>query len=328
MALSTGQMFLVAAVLFAGVGALAFSSLVQPVVRWTARWAPDSRHRAMALLAVAPWVVMLAGLMSATLPSLVGLFWPAFDHCLAHGGHSHMCFVHGSHHSGDWLPWSALSIVAVWLVHRLSRGVRDLLRAWRTVRELVHSARYDTKHELWVVHSQLPLCISAGLFRPQLIISGGLLEQLSTAELGVIAAHEQAHARRMDSFVRLFVRAATVFFLPRARERVLAILEAAAEQACDEQAAACTGDRLSVAEVILAMERKLCASPLLVDNALAMGFGSSSLADRVQGMLEPAREPGAFKLLAIALALAVVALLGSFEQVHHITESLLGHFGH
>jgi hypothetical protein len=328
MALNTGQMFLVAAVLFAGIGALAFSALVQPVVRWSERWAPESRHRAMALLAVAPWVLMAAGLVSVSLPSIVGLIWPAIDHCLAHGGHSHLCFVHGSHRSNEWLPWSALSIIAAWLMYRLSRGVRDLLCASRTVRELVRSARYDAKHKLWVVQSQLPLCISAGLIRPRLIISGGLLEQLSVAELEVIAAHEEAHARRLDSFVRLLVRAATVLFVPRARERLLATLEAAAEQACDEQAAAHTGDRLSVAEVILAMERKLCGSSLLADNVLAMGFGSSSLADRVQGMLEPAREPGYFKLLAIALAVAVVALLGSFEQLHHITESLLGHFGH
>ena len=76
------------------------------------------------------------------------------------------------------------------------------------------------------------------------------------------------------------------------------------------------------------MERKFASSAAMPANAMIMGFGGSSVIGRVDAMLAPAREAGSSKLLAAAVVAVVGVLLGGFEQVHHVTESLLGHLGH
>ena len=128
--------------------------------------------------------------------------------------------------------------------------------------------------------------------------------------------------------MRLAVRVATAFVVPRTRRRLLAALEASAERACDERAAAAIGDRLAVAEALLAVERKFAASAATPGNAMIMGFGGSSVIARVDAMLAPACRAGSSRLLAAAVVAVVGVLLGGFEQVHHVTESLLGHLGH
>jgi hypothetical protein len=314
--------------MFLGMGTFVFALLVSPVARWTARWAPQSRHHAMVLLAAGPLVSGAAALLSVVMPSLLGQWWPNLDHCLEHGGHSHLCLIHYSGHTSAWTGWAAITLLGAGLVAQIGRGGYGLLRAARVIHGLVRSARYDASRSLWVVASQQPLCVSVGLFRARLMVSEGLLQNTSSSAFAIISAHEDAHARRKDSLMRLCVRAATFFWPPAQRKDLLAALEAAQEQACDEHAAKEIGDRLSVAEAILAVERQLGASVRLSTNMLASGFGTSFVADRVNALLEPARERGASKLLALALVSVIALLLGSYQHVHHVTESVLAHLEH
>jgi Zn-dependent protease with chaperone function len=327
-ALGTAQLFSLAALMFFSMGSLAICVLTRPLLRWTERWAPADRHRALAVFALTPPLVAGVALVSVTLPSLLGVAWPALDHCLSHGGSSHLCFVHGSHHVGHPEGWVVLAIAAVCCAFWLARGGNELWRAASAIQGLISSARPDPRRGYWVVSSSLPLCASVGLFRPRLVISDGLLAQLSEREIDVIVAHENEHERRMDTLVRLTARMSTAFVVPDTRRSLRAALEAAAEQACDEEAVASTGDRLGVADAILTVERKLDAALRLSHNPLAIGFGGSSVAARVHALLEPARESGSVKMLFASLMMVMVALLGGFEHLHHLTESLLGHLGH
>ena len=132
------------------------SALVHPLLSASERWAPERRHRALVLIAMLPPVLGITGIVSVTLPSLLGLVWPALDHCLIHGGHSHLCFVHGSLHAGHALGWSALAIFVVWQLVWLGRGGVELVKAARAVRALMRSARRDAERGYWVVSSSKP----------------------------------------------------------------------------------------------------------------------------------------------------------------------------
>jgi hypothetical protein len=326
--LGTAQMFLLAALMFCAAGALVATMLVRPLLRSTERWAPADRHRALTVLALTPPLITTAGLVSVTMPTMLGTVWPAFDHCLSHHGHNHLCFVHGSHHAGHLLGWCVVALIGAWCALRLARAGADLLKAAKTIAALGRAARPDPRHRFWIVDASAPLCASVGLFRPRLIMSEGLLAQIGDAELEVIVAHESEHERRRDTLIRLVTRVSTAFVLPPVRRSLLAALDMSAEQACDEHAAAATGDRLAVADAILLVERELDAAHHFSSSALAIGFGGSSVAARVDALLEPARQAHSNRLLIASSIALVAALLGGFEHVHHVTESLLGQLGH
>jgi hypothetical protein len=106
------------------------------------------------------------------------------------------------------------------------------------------------------------------------------------------------------------------------RRELLAALALASERACDEAAAERTGDRLLVAETILAVERLHAgaAAPRL----LAASFGDGAVSARVESLLDEPAPPGDVRrawLHAAAAAATAVALAGPF---HHALEHLLG----
>lgn len=323
----TVQMLCLAALLFALLASAATSLAVSGVVRWTAPWAPGSRHRMLVLVSLLPFALAITALVSVMLPSLLGLRWPALDHCLEHGGHAHLCFVHPPQHT-TWLGGVLLAATGLWLGPRLTRGVRELQRASHVLGQLLRFAPYDAVRGCWVLPTQDALCVSFGLLRPRLVVSAGLLETATAHELEVMVAHEEAHARRRDSLAALVARAATVLLSPGARQRLLSSLQLAAEQACDEHAVARTGDRLRVAETILIMERRLTARPSWPTSPLVASFGSSCVPERVEAMLQPPRETTLCTPAAALLGLAMLALLCAHEHLHHATESLLAVFNH
>ena len=110
---------------------------------------------------------------------------------------------------------------------------------------------------------------------------------------------------------------------PSLRRALQAELVLASEQTCDEAAARQVGDRLAVAETILAVERLLARARIPEHVALA-SFGGSAVEARVRSLLasappEPVR--GSLWWLApTALAAAVVLV----DPLHHVTEHVLG----
>lgn len=66
----------------------------------------------------------------------------------------------------------------------------------------------------------IPLAFCAGLFRPRIYLSTGLLDTLSDKELKAVLLHEAYHCRRYDPLRTLLadVLAATLFFLPAIAE--------------------------------------------------------------------------------------------------------------
>ena len=172
-----------------------------------------------------------------------------------------------------------------------------------------------------VFESAAPFAFAAGLRRPRVFLAASLVEGLPGSQLAAVIEHERAHARRRDPLARLAARVLSFAHLPGLRRTLLRELAIASEQACDAEAGRRVGDRLAVAEAILAVERILSSSAPA--RAGIAGFEGHSVAERVRALL--AAEPPALRrrALRIAAALALAAGLALADPLHHATEHFL-----
>lgn len=325
-ALGTVQLFALAALGFM-LGTSALISVLAPlVVRWTASWSPASRHRALMLIALAPLAVSMTALLAVALPSFLARIWPAYDHCLVHGGHAHLCLTHFSDHPGGWVAGIVVAAFG-WMVARLLMFAFAWIRAVRSVRRLGSISRRIGAHEAWVVEGREALCFSFGWLKPRTILSTGLLESASNDELEVMLEHEDAHRKRRDTLLAVLARAGSAMLWPNVRRTLLRSLASSSERACDERAAQKLGDRLRVAETLLAMERRLAQHNVRndapKDARFVVAFGPNGVPERVEALLDQPRHDGAFRLLLASFMAVLTIVLASHAALHHLTESLL-----
>lgn len=316
------QLVLLAGLLFALLAGLAVSALVPLALKLSEPWSPERRHRLLFVLSIAPVLVALAGLASVLAPSLLALVWPEYDHCLAHGDHHvHICVFHLPHDLGRWWSWLLLLLGALWLGLRALSDALQVSRAAHCVSQLRTFDAGEIEPGARVLGTELPLCLVAGILKPTILLSQGLLAQLSPEQVSVVLQHERAHVARHDVLRRLVAQVGTLLLVSWARTALLRALELSAERCCDERAAAHTGDRVRVAETILKVERALHdARPAL---ALTASFGGPSVPARVAALLEAPKPAGSPALLATSLSALLLGLVAASDSLHHLTESLL-----
>jgi hypothetical protein len=310
---------------FAAVAALA-SGLVHPWVAERIRRLPPARRaRALLVWAAMPAAIVVS-LMGLTLwPSLGAALGLAADHCPEHAGHVHVCLHHLPTRGPVAYGAIALGLAAVLISAAIAAGLRTAALA----RRIAALRSFDVAPGVGAVESSSPLALTVGWVRPRVLLSTALLDRLSPRQLEVVVAHERAHVERRDALVLTTARLLSLAHLPPVRRRVLADLALATEEACDEIAARACGDRVLVAETIIAAERAMASEPM---SAAALAFGGSVVADRVESLLdEPPEDPArrgrrwALRALLLAGACATAALA---PHVHHWTESLLDRLPH
>lgn len=282
---------------------------------------PVWRARIAFALAAAPaWLPLLAlGLVLA--PGFGGLLGLGPDHCRVHGDHVHLCFAHPR--AALTLPLAGLlAIAAGTLAVALVRRVRTLASWRRQLASLRAGATQRLAADVRLIPSERPFSVTVGLWRPEIWVSTALAEQLPRPQLDAVLAHERAHARRRDALRKLVAQALSRPQLPMVRRELLALLALASEQACDEAAALRVGDRLDVADTLLAVERLVARAPVAQHPAWA-AFGGGELAARVQQLMDAAPgEPaviGGWLLFALAVVVCAAA-----QPLHHATEHALG----
>jgi Zn-dependent protease with chaperone function len=327
-ALQSAQLFLLAAVAFLALGSLVAAGLVRFAGARLLRWEPRSRHAAILVLAALPALSAIGMLIAASLPSLIALGYPGFDHCPTHDGHAHLCFVHLPEvgiHLGLML---GLVAFASYVVLRTGLAARGLLRAASVLGLLVRTGEQSRELGVTVIETTLPVCFAAGLLRPRVLLSRGLLEALTPEERAVVLAHERAHVRRHDALAGSIVRALAVVHLPSAGRWLIEEREIAAEQACDEEAAHTVQDRVSVAAAILKVERAARgAAPHGLD-WVAVAFGACAVERRVQGLLAEPAPQRSWRPLAVTAGLVLITVLVLADELHHFTESVLSFMAH
>ncbi len=315
-----------AAIAFAAGTSLLVGAFWPLLQRGASRRHPAARARFAFGAAVAPAIAPLVGVGLCLAPGVLVWLGLHGDHCLEHPSHPHLCLVHPS----AMLPTAVvlqgvaafaatlLGAALVQIVVRVASGRRSLAR-------LRSAASRCTEPGVYLVESDRAFSLTAGLGRSGIFLSTALAEALAPTHLTAVVSHERAHVRSRDGLKTLAARVLSWPHLPWVRRSILAELELSMERACDEQAGQEVGDRLVVAEAILAAERLVASAPrrnsLLGSPLLA--FGGSSVPARVRGLLaEPVadRRPAAGWVACGVLGVCILLA----EPLHHATEHALG----
>lgn len=325
----SAQLFTLGCVAFLATGTLVSAALVRAVRARLSCWEPRSRHRVLVLLAALPVLTASVLLLSATLPSLAALIVPALDHCAVHDdGHAHLCFIHLPERGIHAALLLGLVFVVSYFALRAGLAAARVVRAVKVLDVLARTG--EARHDLGVtvIETSHPVCLAGGLFRPRVLMSRGLLDSLSDDERTVVLAHERAHVRRRDALVAGIVRALAVFHLPAVARWLVSELEVAAEQACDEEAAECVGNRVAVASTILTVERAAQDASTNQLGLVAVSFGQRGVARRVEPLLAEPAPPRSLRAPAAWVGVATVGVLVLADELHHLTESLLSFIAH
>ncbi|MEF8793897.1 hypothetical protein [Thiohalorhabdus sp.] len=307
--------------LVAGAMAAALSHLVRPrALSLLQRTPVEQRANLLLIWALFP---LLAGLLAVTVvvaPSLLAAVGLMADHCLLHGSHhSHLCLLH----PGTTLEipgantllgvlGAVLAVGGAYKAWALARSNQH----WRTLRR-VAAAEQDAG--VRVLETARPVAATVGLLRPTVLFSRCLLDHLSPQQDSVVHAHEAAHQRRRDPLRLALARLGTAGHLPGTGRTLYRELGLAVERAADEAAARTVGDRLTVAEALLAVAR---LRPVSAPGAELTG---DPLEARVQALLE--ESPAGLKPwwgVGLILAGVGLALFAFSPQLHHGLETLLG----
>lgn len=304
--------------LFAGVSAV-LSLAWRPLWARITHWHPSDRAVALFAIATAPAVIPTCVAVILAAPGLVGLAVPGLDHCDSHPEHAHLCLVHPTAPLLPLLVGALLASVAAGAavagrtIHRVSRTNQPL-------RALARLVSNELSGRVALVESERPFAITYGLVNPRTLISRALIESLSPVQRAAVFAHEAEHMRRRDPLRYLTARFFTALLWPSVRSEVLRELLLSAEQICDEQAARRIGDRLRVADAILAVE-KLVAGHRVARQQVGSGIEGGSVPARVSNLLDE-RPRGCWKgrwlLVAVGGGLIVAA-----QSLHHEAEHLL-----
>jgi Zn-dependent protease with chaperone function len=282
--------------------------------------AASTRADAAFLSALIPALAALGVVGGTLMPSVLTAAGLVADHCDDHGHHVHVCLAHGATTPG-WL--AALGAVAL-AVYATRAGLRlaDVIRGARATRALERLGVRET-------HAGFPatrvpgaprLCFATGVFRRRIVYSAALADHLSASELSAALAHEAAHLRRRDPLVLAILSVAGLFAWPSVARASRALFLAAAEEACDAEAAVTHGPE-AVARALVAAAR------LQLSVANGLSLTGRTLTARVSALVTtdglcvaPARGLVHAWVLPSALGVAV-ALFGA--EVHHAVETVL-----
>jgi beta-lactamase regulating signal transducer with metallopeptidase domain len=161
----------------------------------------------------------------------------------------------------------------------------------KTGRELLLSAESSS---VLVVESQVPILAMAGVIRPRLVVSQGVLNSLSHDQLAAAVRHERAHLTYADNLKRLLVMLSPeIFPFVHAFSSIEHAWKKISEWAADDSAVENDALRsLSLASALIRVAQ-LGAPPRLSPLCTALVSGDSAhsdsdLADRVDRLLHPA----------------------------------------
>lgn len=215
-----------------------------------------------------------------------------------------------------------LMLSGVWA---LGRGLRAW---WRTRRLLVYSAPYcpgrwptldaaltalpDGRWRLRTLSTLHPVASTVGLWRPQIVLSAGLIAALTPAELGTVIGHEWGHVRRRDPLRIALLQfwSTALWFLPIIR--TLARDSARAmEDAADDAAVFLTKQPLELAAALVKTAKAQVQQQRLPVPALG---GDQVVTERVERLLAltPARPPQPHMrtwTVSTAIAMSLLGLL-------------------
>lgn len=242
------------------------------------------------------------------------------SHCGVHSHHHiHACLDTGlsATVSGGYM---VIAVIAVFLLG--SAMIRNLWHSRVLNRHLASLFRLSRgQGRLRVLDDDRVVALAVGGSMPAVMLSKGLISQLSLRQRRIVLAHECAHLRHGDHWRNNLVELWLSLFLPPISRRLRQIWRNALEQAADD-ATAQRFDPIDVAQTLLHV---LSLQTLHVRGALSMISGDAEI--RIRRLLAgPDREQAnaaLFEWICIAILPAIITT--AFVQ-HHAIETALGLF--
>lgn len=170
-----------------------------------------------------------ATVVSLFLLSLPTLAFPFIaDHC-----HDLNCTPHRLHMTTDTLEGIIFVVITVGLLTGVfAMMLMQLFSSQRKLLALSHLSE-PTEAAYRVVDIPLHLAWCAGLFKPQVFLSRGLIESLTSEQLSIVLAHEWTHAVRKDNLRKWCLHWATIIWPKPTRKKIRHDFLNQIELACD-----------------------------------------------------------------------------------------------
>lgn len=229
---------------------------------------------------------------------------------------------------------------AIMIAIALARGVLAWLSATRRVRQWIRHARpvrrlTPAAMPLFVVDSDQAFIALSGIRRHRLIVTRGLINALTNAELNAAIAHELGHGRAWDNLKRLAIRSAPDFLgLTRTAHELEQRWASGAEHTADRAAGPASAARCALASALVKVARLTSAACPVREAAVAAEpistlISGGEIASRVRRLLDdPAvesrpRRARSWLVGAASAALLVATYAPLLRALHETTERLI-----
>lgn len=231
-----------------------------------------------------------------------------------------------------------LSISAVVAAAIIATALYRGAAAWRTAasrtRAWMQSAQPialpGTAIPAFEIDTDTPVLALAGIARPRLLVTRGLVAALTPEELAASVAHEIGHSHARDNLKRLMMRSAPDLFgftaAARAIERRWAAASEHRADRIDEQEPSA---RCALAAALVKVARLTPATPSLGEPISTL-IGGGDIAARVRNLLADdgphrgSKNPRySIVTLCVALGAAIVFYAPTLRAVHEATEALV-----
>jgi Zn-dependent protease with chaperone function len=217
----------------------------------------------------------------------------------------------------------AVAAVRGW---RAWRRAASRARAWLRVARPIEIAAAIPVYEVPI---DAPMMALAGVFRPRLLVTRGVVDALTEEELRAGIAHEIGHLRARDNLKRLAMRAAPdVLVSTRTAAAIEARWASAAEHDADRAGAADKATRCALASALVKVAKLTPLSTPLGEPISTLVDGGD-IASRVHRLLDDGAPPasvGQLRRLSTAVAIVGTVVLSYSPLlwlVHEATELIV-----
>jgi Zn-dependent protease with chaperone function len=292
----------------------AFTALVAILTRWLIARDENRPPAVWLALRLAPAIVSVAFAALVFVPSYL-----AYEPRLDLGEGFDLTLTSLAVGAAAMVAASTVRGAAAWL------GAWNRLRAWQRVSRPLTIG--DGTVAACAVDVDAPILALAGVLRPRLLVTRGVVAALTDEELRAAVAHELGHFRAWDNLKRLAMRAAPdLLFLTPTATALEVRWASAAEHAADRCACGTEQARCALASALVKIARLMpprtpLAEPIstLVDGGEITSRVQWLLSDAVPGPARSRRRP----IALAAAAAAFVAYAPLLRAVHEATEVLV-----
>ena len=283
---------------------------------WLGDPAPRIRERQLMLLAGLPWIWAMLLVLTVNSVSLFDALYRQEAHCSSHShGHLHACS------SSDYLLASGaveLTVVGVIVFLLAFNWARIAVRERGLHKRVATLSRLSRgRRKLRILDDVTPLALAVGVRDSFVLLSRGLLAQLTFRQRRVVLAHEVAHLRRGDTLRNVIFEVMLAIHPFWQANKLRYHWRQALEESADDSAVEQFG-REAVAETLIQVARVS-----RTNRAGLFSMSGAGTIHRIQRLLAPStvRQP-IFPWLESACLSSMVGVIVVGIYYHHEMETL------